>query len=83
MRYDRIFALHVSTTVKQHFYVRGKFIRTHQNGPVDNLCDFYLRVLGVLCIVTYGMIKIYAVQSYATGAWLTYVIRINNINLSL
>ena len=24
----------------------------------------------VLCIVTYGAIKIYAVQIYVTGAWL-------------
>ena len=67
MRHDHIYALHVSTTVKQHFYVRGKFMQTHQNRPVNNLCDFYLRVLGVLCIVTYGTIKIYAVQIYATG----------------
>ena len=49
-------------TVKQHFYVRDKFMRIRQNGPLDKFMQFLFVRSSALCIVTYGAIKIYAVQ---------------------
>ena len=49
--------------VKRHFYVRDKLCEFVQNRLLDKfMCS------SILCIVTYGVIKIYAVQIYATNA---------------
>ena len=54
--------LKIKSTVKRHFYVREKFMRICKNGPLDK----FMRS-STLCVVTYGAIKIYAVQIYATS----------------
>ena len=37
------------------------------NGPLDKFMRFLFVHSSTLCIVTYGVIKIYAVQIYATS----------------
>ena len=68
----QIFWLWDIATIKQHFYVREKFMKIRQNEPLDKFMWFlFMRssmTSSVLCIVTYGAIKIYAVQIYATDA---------------
>ena len=54
-------------TAKRHFYACEKFIRIRQNGPLEKFMRFLFMRSSVQCIVTYGPIKIYAVQIYATG----------------
>ena len=51
--------------IKPHFY--DKFMRIGQNGSLDK----FMLCFSILCIVMYGAIEFYAVQIYATGAWLT------------
>ena len=46
-------------------------MRICQNGLLDKFVQVLFMHSSILCIVTYGMIKIYAVQIIATGAWLT------------
>ena len=58
---------HICDTVKRHFYAREKFMRIRQNGPLDKFMRFLFMRSSTLCIVTYGAIKIYAVQIYATN----------------
>ena len=48
--------------MKRHFYARDKFMRIRQNG--------FRMHSSTLCIVTYGVIKNYAVQIYVICAWL-------------
>ena len=43
-------------------------MRICQNGPLDKFMCFLFMGSSVLCIVTNGMIKIYAVQIYAAYA---------------
>ena len=57
-----------SGTVKRHFSACEKFMRICQNWPLDKFMRFLYMRSSVLCIVTYGAIKIYAVQIYATCA---------------
>ena len=40
---------------KQHFYVCDKFMRIHQNRPLDGFVRFMRS--RILCIVMYGVIK--------------------------
>ena len=55
-------------TVKRHSYACEKFMQICQNGPLDKFMRFLFMRSSTLCIVTYGAIKIYAVQIYATCA---------------
>ena len=36
--------------------------------PLDKFMQFLFMGFSALCIITYGMIKIYAIQIYATSA---------------
>ena len=48
-----------------------KIMRIRQNGPPEKFLQFLFTCSSVFsCIVMYGVIKIYAVQIYATSAWL-------------
>ena len=69
----RVVSQLLQPTVKRHFYARKKFMQMCQNGPLDKFMRFlFMRFLfmhsSALCIVTYGAIKIYAVQIYVTCA---------------
>ena len=66
IRYLAVYIM--SITVKQHFYVREKFMRISQNRPLVKLMQILFMQSSALCIVTYGVIKIYAVQIYTTSA---------------
>ena len=57
-------------TIKRHFYAREKFMQICQNGPLDKYIRFLFMRSSTSCRVTYGTIKIYVVQIYATCAWL-------------
>ena len=60
------------TTLDDTFYACNKFIQISQNGPLDKIYAIFIFMRSsVLCIVMYWAIKVYAVQIYATGAWLT------------
>ena len=37
-------------TCKATFYARENFMQIRQNGPVDNLCNFYLCIL-MFCVL--------------------------------
>ena len=43
-------------------------MRICQNGPFDKFMQFLFMRSIALCTITYGAIKIFAVQIYATGA---------------
>ena len=43
--------------LKRHFYVREKFMRSCQNGPLDKFMRFLFMRPSALCIVMYGAIK--------------------------
>ena len=43
-------------------------MRIRQNGPLDKFMFMHSSIYTL--IVTYGMIKIYVAQIYATSAWL-------------
>ena len=45
-------------TVKRHFYAGDKIMRICQNGPLDKFMHFLFMCSSVLCIETYGTIKI-------------------------
>ena len=49
-------------------YAHEKFMQICQNRPLDKFMRFLFMHSSAFCIATYGVIKIYAVQIYATGA---------------
>ena len=63
--YNEHIHVHVYT-VKQYFYACEKFRRIFQNGPLDKFMRFLFMCFSALSIVTYGTIKIYVIQFYAT-----------------
>ena len=51
MAVTKIYAHSIVYTVKRHFHVRNKFMRIHQNGPLDKYMQFYLCVLAFCSLV--------------------------------
>jgi hypothetical protein len=56
--------MYLSHAVIRYFYVREKFMRIAQNGPLDEFARFLFMRLNVPCIVMYGTIKIYTRQIF-------------------
>ena len=55
-------------TVERHYHACEKFMLICWNRPLDKFMQFSFVRSSTLCIVMYGMIKIYVVQIYAICA---------------